>query len=311
MSEYLTKEGGVSFNPAKDIPSLAGKTILITGTNSGLGRRSALELAKHNPAQLWMTARDPVKGKEAVDEVKQAAPGTDVVFAELDLSSFAKVKEAAATVLKSTKKLDILMLNAGLMGCAPRLTEDGWEVQMATNHLGHALLLKLLQPILAPDARIVSLSSSAWKHLPVGAKIDFSTMRTADNAVVPPVFRYVHSKVANLLYAQQFAKHNAAAHPKQIIVSINPGEVNTNLFTREPGDEHMKKLQTEVVPKVAGPVENGVKNQLWAATTDAANLVSGAHYAPVGVEEKWGVAEDEELAVELWNWTEEALAGQA
>ncbi|CAK7212256.1 hypothetical protein SBRCBS47491_001401 [Sporothrix bragantina] len=310
MTDYATKEAGVSFDPATDIPSLAGKTILITGTNSGLGKRSALELAKHSPAQLWMTARDPVKGKEALEEVKQAAPGSNVSFAELDLSSFAKIKEAAATVLKSTKKLDILMLNAGLMGCAPRLTEDGWEIQMATNHLGHVLLLKLLEPILAPDARIVSLSSSAWKHAPPGMKISFDTLRTADNEAVTPVFRYVQSKVANLLYAQQYAKRNAEAHPKQIIVSINPGEVKTNLFTREPGDEHMKKLQTEVVPKVAGPVENGIKNQLWAATTDAANLVSGAHYAPIGVEEKWGLAEDEELAVQLWDWTEEALAGQ-
>ena len=102
-----------SFDPTTDIPFLAGKTILITGTNSGLGRRSALELAKHGPVKLWMTARDPVKGHEAVEEVKQAAPDTNVSFLELDLSSFAKIKKAAATVLELTKKLDILMLNAG------------------------------------------------------------------------------------------------------------------------------------------------------------------------------------------------------
>jgi retinol dehydrogenase 12 len=197
------------------------------------------------------------------------------------------------------------------MGCAPSLTPDGFEIQMATNHLGHAMLLKLPQPILAPDARIVSMSSSAWKHSPPGQKIDFDTLRTASNDVVPPVFRYVQSKIANLLYAQQYAKRSAADHhPGHIIVSINPGEVKTNLFTREPGDEHMKKLQTEVAPKIAGPIEDGVKNQLWAATTAAANLVNGAHYAPVGVEEKWGIADDEELAEQLWAWTEEALAGQ-
>lgn len=195
------------------------------------------------------------------------------------------------------------------MGCAPRLTPDGFEIQMATNHLGHVLLLKLLQPILAPDARIISLSSSAWKHSPPGKKIDFDTLRTASNDAVPPVMRYVQSKIANLLYAQQYVKHNAD-HPNHVIVSINPGEVKTNLFTREPGDEHMKQLQTEVVPKVAGPIADGVKNQLWAATTDAANLNNGAHYSPFGVEEKWGIAEDDELAEQLWAWTEEALAGQ-
>ena len=118
--------------------------------------------------------------------------------------------------------------------------------------------------------------------------------------------------MANLLYAQQYAKRVLAeAHPGQIIVSVNPGEVATNLFNREPGDDFMKKLQTEVAPKATGPIETGVKNQLWAATTDAANLVNGAHYAPIGVEEKWGLAEDKKLAEQLWDWTEEALAGQA
>lgn len=113
MSEYATKAAGVTFDPAKDIPSLAGKTILITGTNSGLGKASALALAQKGPAQLWMTARDPVKGQEALEEVKKAAPGVNVTFQELDLSSFEKIKEAAAAVKASTKKLDILMLNAG------------------------------------------------------------------------------------------------------------------------------------------------------------------------------------------------------
>ncbi|KIH92072.1 hypothetical protein SPBR_03057 [Sporothrix brasiliensis 5110] len=309
MSEHLTKSASITFDPATNIPSLAGKTILITGTNSGLGKASALALAQHGPAQLWMTARDPEKGQGALGEVKNAAPGVNVAFQELDLSSFENIKAAVAAVRATTEKLDILMLNAGLMGCAPRLSPDGFEIQMATNHLGHALLLKLLQPILAPDARIVSLSSSAWKHSPPGSKIDFDTLRTASNDAVPPVFRYVQSKIANLLYAQQYAKHNK--NTSQVMVSINPGEVNTNLFTREPGDDHMKKLQTEVVPKVAGPIADGVKNQLWAATTDAANLVNGAHYAPIGVEEKWGIAEDEELAEQLWAWTEEALYGQA
>lgn len=113
MSEYATKAAGVTFDPATDIPSLAGKTILITGTNSGLGKASALALAQHGPAKLWMTARDSAKGQEALEEVKQAAPGVNVAFQELDLSSFEKIKAAAAAVRASTTKLDILMLNAG------------------------------------------------------------------------------------------------------------------------------------------------------------------------------------------------------
>lgn len=113
MSEYATKAAGVTFDPSKNIPSLAGKSILITGTNSGLGKASALALAQHGPAQLWMTARDPAKGQEALEEVQKAAPGVNVTFQQLDLSSFENIKKAATAVKASTKKLDILMLNAG------------------------------------------------------------------------------------------------------------------------------------------------------------------------------------------------------
>lgn len=103
----------IPFNPSTDIPSLEGKVILITGANSGLGKQSALELAKHNPALVWMAARSPEKGNEAVSEVKSQTPGAAVSFLELDLSSFESVKNAAKTVVASSDRLDILILNAG------------------------------------------------------------------------------------------------------------------------------------------------------------------------------------------------------
>ncbi|KAK0717946.1 hypothetical protein B0T26DRAFT_872266 [Lasiosphaeria miniovina] len=295
------------FNPSADIPSLAGKVILITGANSGLGKQSSLELAKHGPAQLWMAARSPEKGVEAVADVKNKVPGAAVAFLELDLSSFDSIKCAAKTVLDSTQRLDILMLNAGLMGCPPKLTAEGYEIQMGTNHMGHALLLELLLPLLerTSGARVVSMASSAWKHAGP-EKIQFDTLKSLDRRV-GPVQRYIQSKVANTLYATEFAAH----HPGLLIVSINPGEVDTNLFTREPGDEVMRSLQTDVVPKVVRPVEEGVLNQLWAATAPSEKLVSGLHYEPVGVHHKpEGLRLDTELAAKLWEWTEKELEGQ-
>jgi retinol dehydrogenase-12 len=104
---------GVSFNPATDIPSLVGKIILITGANSGLGKQSALELAKQNPTQIWMAARSVEKGNDAVADVRRQIPHAAVAFLELDLSSFESIKSAATTVLASSDRLDILMLNAG------------------------------------------------------------------------------------------------------------------------------------------------------------------------------------------------------
>ncbi len=111
-----------SFDPATDIPSLANKVILITGANTGLGKQSALELAKHGPSQLWMAARDGERGAAAVADVQKEAPGISVLPLELDLSTFDSVKKAAKEFLAATSRLDILYLNAGIMGSPAALT---------------------------------------------------------------------------------------------------------------------------------------------------------------------------------------------
>lgn len=193
------------------------------------------------------------------------------------------------------------------MGCPPKLTEDGYEIQMGTNHIGHALLLKLLTPLLvqtnsASPVRIVSLASSAWKHIGPD-RIQFDTLKLLEG--VGPVDRYIQSKTANMLYAQEFARH----HPDLMIVSIDPGEVDTQLFSREPGDERMIWLQTEAAPKVVCHVSEGVKNQLWGATGHG--MISGLHYEPVGKHEPKGIMLDTKLAKKVWEWTEKELAGQS
>ncbi|KAF3761758.1 NAD(P)-binding protein [Cryphonectria parasitica EP155] len=300
---------GITFNPATDIPSLEGKVILITGTNCGLGKQAALELARHKPAMIWMTARNAEKGQEAADDVVRQVPGAAVTFVQLDLASFESIKKAVKTVLAKSSRLDVLMLNAGLMGAAPALTAEGYEIHMGTNHIGHALLLRLLTPLLLetaaahPDTRVVTVASAAFKH--VGPeKIQFDTLKSLEG--VKPVPRYLQSKTANLLYTQGLAQK----YPALVFVSVDPGEVETQLFKREPADEQMRWVQTEVAPKLWKPVEEGVKNQLWAATAPVASLVSGRHYEPVGKYEPVGLMLDAELAKDVWNWTEKELEGQ-
>ena len=303
---------GVPFNPAIDIPSLKGKVILITGANTGLGKQSALELAKHNPSEIWMAARNAEKGNAAVADVETQSPGVSASFLELDLSSFSSIKTAARRLLASTSRLDILFLNAGILGCPPALTEDGYEIQMGTNHLGHALLLKLLTPLLVETAshppgtnvRVVSLSSIGHKFCtPEG--IQFDTLKDANAEGVTPVLRYVQSKLANLLYAQEVAKRN----PQFTIVSVDPGSVKTELFSREPGDEQVQHLQTVIAPSKTFAIEEGVKNQLWAATANS--VTSGLYYEPIGVSGAGSdLANDEEMARKLWEWTEKELEAQ-
>jgi retinol dehydrogenase-12 len=133
-----------AFEPEASIPSLAGKVILITGGNIGLGKASALALCTHNPAQLWITARNPSTGETAVSEIQALAPKTvSVKLLELDLTSFASIKSAAKRFKREAgERLDVLMLNAGIMGGEPGVTKEGYEKQFGTNHVGHVSINK-------------------------------------------------------------------------------------------------------------------------------------------------------------------------
>ena len=104
-----------AFNPSGDIPSLDGKVIVITGANSGIGKQTAVELAKHNPAQIWIAARNEQSGLEAVQDVKKTGSSVDVRFVSLELTSFESIKAAAKIVLAEAPQLDLLMLNAGIV----------------------------------------------------------------------------------------------------------------------------------------------------------------------------------------------------
>ncbi|KAI5456642.1 hypothetical protein BGZ63DRAFT_395938 [Mariannaea sp. PMI_226] len=300
-----------SFNPATDVSPQTGKVILITGANTGIGKQTALELAKHAPAHIFMASRNPDKGNAAVAEVRAVAPsGTLVSNLELDLTSFESIKGAARHFLTVSDRLDILYLNAGILGAPAALTKEGYEIQMGTNHVGHALLLKLLTPILlksaaaaaAPGAkpRVVSVASLGYKYCNP-PEIAFDSLKTID-APIQAVQRYTQSKLANVLYARQFA----ARHPDITVVSINPGEVDTELFKREPGDDTVRHLQTVVAPTAVGSIEEGVKNHLWAGTSD--NAISGEYYNPVGEGGQLvSPGTDDEQAKRLWEWTEKEL----
>jgi retinol dehydrogenase-12 len=296
------------FNAARDIPSLDGKVILVTGGNAGIGKQSALDLSKHNPSQVWIAGRSAGSGQAAVTEIKNGAPEVLVHFLELDLSSFDSVKKAVEKFLAEAPRLDILMLNAGIMGGPAATTKEGYEIRFGTNHLGHALLFKLLTPLLektaldpTSDVRVVSLSSAGYAYsLPAG--IEFETLKSKQEGISTST-KYCQSKLANLLYPQEIAKR----YPQFTAVSVNPGEVKTNLFSA-PAGPLMAVLKRLYLPWAGASVEEGAKNQLWAATSR--EVVSGEFYFPVGVAGKGtGQAKNKELARKLWEWTEKELEG--
>jgi NAD(P)-dependent dehydrogenase (short-subunit alcohol dehydrogenase family) len=126
-----------SFAPETDIPLLTGKTILITGSNGGLGYESLIHLARHSPSKIYLCARSKEKYDNAMNGISAAVPGAAnfVKYLELDLASLASVKKAAETFFAENDRLDVLMNNAGIMAQPPALTKDGFEIQFGTNHM--------------------------------------------------------------------------------------------------------------------------------------------------------------------------------
>ena len=234
-----------------------------------------------------------------------------MTFIKCDLASLASVKKTTEQFLSSAPKLDILMCNAGIMAKPPGLTTDGYELQFGTNHIGHALVIKKLLPLLEKqsseggDARIVVLTSQAQMFHPKGG-ILFDEVKTVQENfwLFGGWRRYGQSKLANLLYARELSRR----YPGIISVSIHPGVVDTNLV----GD--LPFLQRTFIQATQGgsllKAEEGALNQIWAATADPGEMENGSYYEPVGIlsQDKLNkAANDDALAKRLWEWTQEEL----
>ncbi|KAK4942738.1 hypothetical protein LTR10_017498 [Elasticomyces elasticus] len=302
-----------TFQPETDIPPLDGKVIIVTGGNMGLGKQSVLELSRHRPAQIWLAARNLDKARAAMEEIREEIADAPIRLLELDLSSFESVKRAAATFSAESARLDILMLNAGVMAIDPGLTKDGYEIQFGTNNIGHALLTKLLLPILqktaessdSSDVRIVSLTSQSHNYAPTGG-IQFDKLKTSGESL-GAYPRYAQTKLANILWVRQMAK----LYPQFTVAAIHPGVVPTGLVKRATSMPTLMRMAINAAHGlgITSTVENGVRNQLWACVSK--DVKSGEYYEPVGVGglvSKYG--KDNHLAEELWDWLENEL-GQA
>lgn len=301
----------ISFNPTEDIPSLVGRTILVTGGNIGLGKQAILEICRHAPACVFLAARSLDKARAAVDEIQAALPDVAVrsiiKLVQLDLSSIESVRMAAAVVMSEAERLDVLMLNAGIMATPAGITEDGYEVQWGTNYVGHALLATLLLPLMertseipGTDVRLVLLSSDLHSRAPTEG-IRWDTVNS-EAEKLGTWERYGQSKLAMILWGKSIAK----LHPRIKTVSLHPGVVRTNLMNGATGQSPAMRGLTKLGHRFLTSVEDGVKNQLWVSF--ARGVQSGAYYMPVGIMGKESeLAKDEKLETEVWDWTEKEL----
>ena len=288
---------------ARDIPDQRGRVAVVTGANSGIGLIAARELAGAG-ARVVMACRNTAKGADAAAQIRRAAAGADVEVAELDLGSLASVAVFADAF---EGELDLLVNNAGVMAPPRRETEDGFELQFGTNHLGHfALTAGLLERMHGrPDARVVTLSSGAHR---IG-KIDFDDLQRERG--YNRWTAYGQSKLANLLFALELDRRLKSAGSAVKSIAAHPGYAATNLQAAAApvADRLLMKVTNAVLAQSA---EMGALPTLYAAT--APGLTGGEFIGPDGLLEQRGHPEvvepsaagrDETVAARLWEVSEQ------
>ncbi len=271
---------------AADIPDQSGRTVLVTGGNSGLGLQSCLTLARAG-ARVLLTARDDRRGELARARVAAVATGPAPEVIGLDLADLRSVGAAAAQVAGTTPSLDVVIANAGVMMTPLTRTDDGFELQLATNHLGHFALLGQLLPLLGaradvvasrPHPRVVVVSSIAAR---VG-RVMLSDLQF-DRRPYNPFTAYAQSKLANLLFARELQQRADAAGRPLVVAAAHPGLTTTNLYPRSVlGDNALLRTATGAVIGTLGQDDaDGALPLLYAATVPGVS--AGAYLGPSGL----------------------------
>ncbi len=293
---------------AGQMPSQSGKTALITGANSGIGYRTALELARHG-AVVLLGCRNAGKGEAALERLRREVPNAEAELALLDMASLASIRAFAARFIASGRTLDILINNAGVMAIPTREeTVDGFERQMGTNHLGHFALTGLLLPALrkSVDPRVVTVASLAHRN----GKIELDNLQSERR--YKPWDAYSHTKLANILFAKELDRRSKAAGVPLLSVAVHPGISRTSIFENGPGTSDLKsKIMGLVAPLLMQDEEMGALPTEYAATMPG--LQGGDYIGPDGLAEFRGYpkvvqpraqALDESTARALWDASE-------
>ncbi|XP_028821297.1 retinol dehydrogenase 12-like isoform X2 [Denticeps clupeoides] len=268
---------------------LDGKTVLITGANTGIGKETAIDLAKRG-ARIIMACRDMEKADTALREVIDASGNQDVVTRKLDLSDTKSIRQFAEDINKE-KQVNILINNAGVMVCPYGKTADGFEMQIGVNHMGHFLLTYLLLDLIkrSAPARIVNVSSVAhqWGSInleDINSEKDYEKKRA-----------YSQSKLANVLFTRSLAKKLQGSRVNTYV--LHPGVVQTDLW------RHLSKPQQAVMWLVSPFTKTsvqGAQTTIFCAVAPELESESGAYYSDCAPASCSSTAMDDDLAQRLW-----------
>ncbi|MEU1875589.1 NAD(P)-dependent dehydrogenase (short-subunit alcohol dehydrogenase family) [Streptomyces ambofaciens] len=296
------------------VTGVRGKRVVVTGASDGVGLGLALRLAAAG-AELVLPVRNEAKGAAAVERIRAADPDVEVSTRALDLASLASVQKLAATLEAEGRPIHLLINNAGVMAPPTRhTTEDGFELQFGTNHLGHMALTGRLLPLLREGrARVTTVTSSAARS----GKPDWEDLQAERGYA--PVRAYNLSKLANLLFALELNRRSTAGGWGIVSNAAHPGTTLTNLYASGPNLGRSRPSPHEAIVRrlarwglLVQSVDAGLLPLLYAATSPEAD--GGQLYGPDGLGQFTGgptrlavykSARDGATAARMWRVSEE------
>jgi NAD(P)-dependent dehydrogenase (short-subunit alcohol dehydrogenase family) len=282
-------------------PDLRGRTVVVTGGNSGIGKEAAVELAAMG-ARVVIAARNRTKGEAALAEITSRSGNDTVELASLDLASIASIRAFADEFLASHDQLHVLLNNAGLTLRKRAETADGFEMVFGVNHLGHFLLTELLRDrlVASAPARVVNVASDAHRYARSG--LDFDDLMATKR--YRPWIVYARSKLANILFTRELARRLEGTGV--ISNSVHPGFVASN-FAREGDTGTLGNLAMIAGrPFALSPVK-GARTSVFVASAPNVEGVTGQYFAKSTLAKPSRAGEDDEAAARLWTVSEQLL----
>ncbi|XP_010884226.2 retinol dehydrogenase 12-like isoform X1 [Esox lucius] len=269
---------------------LDDKTVVITGANTGIGKETALDLAKRG-ARVIMACRDMEKAEGALKEVIDGSGNQNVVIKKLDLSDTKSVREFAETINKEEPRLNILINNAGVMVCPYGKTVDGFEMQIGVNHMGHFLLTHLLIDLIksSTPARIINVSSMAHSWGTINLD-DINSEKGYDK-----IKAYNQSKLANILFTRSLAKRLQGTGVTAY--SLHPGVVQTDLWRHVNGAQAAFMKMISPFTKTSA---KGAQTSIYCAVAPELETESGGYYSDCAPASCSRAASDDDMAQKLW-----------
>lgn len=275
-----------------DTSDLDGRSFVVTGANTGIGRATVEDLAGRG-ARVVLANRSAERTRPVIEAVRSTTGNDQLEHLPLDLGDLAAVRRAASTLLTRGDPIDVLVANAGLAG-QRGLTADGFELAFGTNHLGHFLFVTELLPLLraAAPARVVVVASDSH-HAAKGLPIE--TLRRPTRTITG-MREYERSKLANVVFAQELARREASE--TVAVHALHPGVIASEIWRRIPWPVR------PIMTRRMGSVADGARTSVWCATSEDLSGSTGGYYADCAPSEPSDVATPE-LGSWLWDRSEE------